>query len=488
MTPAPADPARSTRSAVDAQADLTSTVSRSVRPSDEVVGPPLGPLPWRVAHWGVDAIYGALTLALTPYALTRVLVDHKTRARWRAYAQDLPERFSGRRKRKGTAPCVWVHGVSVGEVKAVARLVEAMEDEVAGLETVITVSTDTARRVAQARYEGRRIDFYPPDFSWIVDNALDAIRPDLVVLAESEFWPNFLLACRERAIPVVLVNGKISERSSGRFGGVGGPARLILGALEEICVQIELYAERFRGVGLDPARIHVTGNMKFDNIPMPIEDPRQRAFDAVVGHDGSMPLVVAGSTHPGEERALARIRQRLAAAGQPFRLLVAPRHPARGDVVEAELKREGLSVVRRSRVAQGQPANGADVVLLDTVGELEMAYALADIVFVGGTLVPHGGQNMMEPASLGRPVVVGPSLFNFRGEVDLLRHADGLEIVDDEAGVEATLSRWFRDPQAAAAVGRRAFEAIRASKGATDKTMEVLRPLLGRIATARSQG
>ena len=241
-------------------------------------------------------------------------------------------------------------------------------------------------------------------------------------------------------------------------------------------------------MGLAPSRIHVTGNMKFDNIPMPIEDPRQRAFDALVGHDGRMPLVVAGSTHPGEERALARIRRRLAEAGQPFRLLVAPRHPARGDVVEAELRREGLSVVRRSRVAPGGTVERADAVLLDTVGELEMAYALADVVFVGGTLVPHGGQNMMEPASLGRPVVVGPSLFNFRGEVDLLRHAEGLEIVGDEAGVESTLSRWFLDPEAAARVGRRAFGAIRASKGATDKTMEVLRPLLRRIAAAHPQG
>ncbi|MFV1959359.1 MAG: 3-deoxy-D-manno-octulosonic acid transferase [Planctomycetota bacterium] len=432
----------------------------------------------RLRHWGMDAFYGALAVSLAPYAATRVLLDHKTRARWRAYARDLPERFERRAPRHSGARCVWIHGVSVGEVKAAAHLIRAMEERVEGLEVVVTVSTDTARRVAETRYPGHRIGFYPPDLSWIVRDALDAVRPDLVVLVESEFWPNFLLSARERDIPVALVNGHMSERSCRRFVRAGAHARQVLEALSVVCVQLETYARRFRTVGVEASRIHVTGNMKLDNIPLPVETPAREDLRALLRSEGKVPLLVAGSTHPGEERALARMRRRLGEAGRPFRLLVAPRHPARADVVAAEIEREGFAVRRRSRLRPGDTVGVDDVFLLDTVGELETAYGEADLVFVGGTLVPHGGQNMMEPASLGRPVVVGPSLHNFRGEVDLLGRVQGLRIVEDEAAVEAVIRAWLDRPGEARAQGERAREAIEGGKGATDATMKVLGPML----------
>ncbi len=443
-------------------------------------GAALARVPARVRHWILDAVYGGLVVLLAPYALGRYLRQEKTRARWRAYAKDLPERFRRRRRRASDAPCIWVHGVSVGEVKAAARLVEALEREVPGLETVLTVSTDTARRVAHERYGDRRVDFYPPDLSWIVQNALDRLRPDLVLLVESELWPNFLSAAYARRIPVVLVNGRMSERSCRRFCRVRPLARELLGGLAAVCVQIDAYAERFAAVGVDPARIHVTGNMKLDNVPFRAESALPTRIGALDLADGR-PLVVAGSTHPGEERALARIARRLAERGRPFRLLLAPRHPARADAVEADVRREGLDVVRRSRLEAGASVPPAAVVLLDTVGELEGAYALAHAAFVGGTLVRHGGQNVMEPASLGKPTVIGPSYVNFRGEVEMLEQAGGLVVAPDEAGVSATLEGWLESPAAAAEVGRRAKEAVRASKGATTRTVEVLRPWLAAI-------
>lgn len=447
------------------------------------LGPPArsSRLPARVVHWGLDAVYIGAMAALPLYALARVLTDSKTRSRWGAYLRDMPQRFGARAARRDGRPCVWVHGVSVGEVKAAARLVEEIERVVPDVEVIVSVTTDTGKRVACKRYPNHRVEFYPPDLSWIVHDALDALRPDLMILVESEFWPNFLFAAQERRVPVVLVNGRMSERSAGRFGLVGGLARALLGSLERICVQMPLYAERFLKLGVEPERLHITGNMKLDNIPIKPDDGRARMFGRLFGPGQGLPIVVAGSTHPGEERAVVGIHRRLCAAGQPFRLVVVPRHPARADTVEAEIRRQGGRAVRRSRIGEEAGPAPQDVILLDTIGELELAYALADVAFVGGTLVPHGGQNMMEPASLGRPVVVGPHVDNFRGEVEMLLHADALVLAPDTRGVEETIGRFLRDPQAGRAYGQRAREAIERSKGATDRTLEILRPLLQRL-------
>lgn len=442
-------------------------------------------IPPRLLMWGANALYGALTVALLPYAAGRLLTQPKTRARWRAYLRDLGARFGRRARRPRGRPCVWLHGVSVGEVKAAAHLVRRIEAAWPGLEVVLTVTTDTARRVARDLYPRHRIEFYPPDLSWVVKDALAALDPALIVLVESEFWPNFLLSARQRGVPVALVNGRLSAGSARRFGLVRPLAQPMLATLDRICVQMPEYARRFEGLGLDPQHVHVTGNMKLDNIPVRREGARPQELAALLrlhGGPAPRPVVVGGSTHPGEEAALGRIARRLAASGTPITLVVAPRHPGRADAVERDLAAEGLRCVRRSRLPDAGAPGPDDVRLLDTVGELEHAYAVADAVFVGGTLVRHGGQNMMEPASLGRPVVVGPHVVNFRGEVEMLRAADGLVLVPDEAGVEATLRRWLQAPEEARALGERARRVLEDNKGATDRTLAVLAPLLERAA------
>lgn len=439
-------------------------------------------LPLRVKHWAVDALYSSLVTVLPLYAAGRLVRDSKARSRWNAYLRDVVNRFRGRHPRASSGQCVWVHGVSVGEVKAAARLVDEIEHIMPGVEVVISVTTDTGYRVAEKRYPGHRIEFYPPDFSWIVNDSLDAIQPDLVILVESEFWPNFLFAARARGIPVALVNGRMSERSAHRFAKLSRFSRALLGCLELVCVQMPQYAERFLALGVPAERVHVTGNMKFDNIPIKHKPQRNDVFAGLVGHEEGLPVVVGGSTHPGEERALAAMHRRIVAAGMPHRLVVAPRHPARADKVEAEMRREGADVVRRSTMQDGDRPGPGQVVLWDTVGELERVYAQSDVVFVGGSLVKHGGQNMMEPASLGRPVVVGPSIHNFRGEVEMLLAADAIRVVADEAAVEQTLRAWLQSPADAVALGERARDAIERSKGATERTLGVLRPLLRRVA------
>ncbi len=439
-------------------------------------------LPARVVRWSFDALYAGLVSAMPLYAAARALRDPKARSRWAAYARDIPRRFGQRRVRRSANPCVWVHGVSVGEVKAAARLVEEIEHTVPGVQVVISVTTDTGYRVARRRYPGHRVEFYPPDLSWIVDDALDAIRPDLMILVESEFWPNFLFAAREREIPVALVNGKMSERSARRFGKLPGITRRLLDCIEIFCVQLPLHEQRFLALGVPADRMHVSGNMKFDNIPIKQDEVRDDEFARLLGADDGLPVLVAGSTHPSEERTMARIHRRLSDDGLKLRLVVAPRHPARADTVEAEMRREGGDVVRRSRMGPADRPGPGQIVLLDTVGELERVYARADAVFVGGSLVRHGGQNMMEPASLGKPVVVGRHIHNFRGEVEMLVHVDGIVVARDADGVEATLRAWLADPESAEALGMRARAVIERSKGATSRTLEHLRPLLERVA------
>ena len=205
-------------------------------------------------------------------------------------------------------------------MKAAARLVESVEAMVPGVEVVITVTTDTGHRVARERYPGRRVEFYPPDLSWIVRDALDRLRPDLVVLVESELWPNFLAAVAERGIPVALVNGRISARSASRFRAAGPLARPLMEALSSVCVQLPVYAERFRALGIPDDRIAVTGNLKLDNVPLLADRGRAEGFARLLGVEGraagGRPLLVAGSTHKTEERAVGRLLWRLRDEGR----------------------------------------------------------------------------------------------------------------------------------------------------------------------------
>lgn len=446
--------------------------------------PPRGRVPARLKRWSMDALYASLTVLLAPYAVARVVTDRKTRSRWRAYARDLATRFQRRARRAGHAPCVWVHGVSVGEVKAAAALVRALEQAWPGAEVVISVTTDTGRRVAQDLYPRHRVEFYPPDFSWVVGDAFEALRPSLVLLVESEFWPNFLLAAEERGVPVALVNGRLSAGSARRFARAGSLARPLLRSLALVCTQVPEYAQRFEVLGLDAGRVQVCGNMKLDNIPLQHSGPWGERLRKLLAPPPGRPVLVAGSTHPGEERALAGMVRRLRAAGRPLTLVVTPRHPGRAASVLHDLEAEGLTGVLRSRVEEQGPPPPDAVRVLDTVGELEEAYALADMVFVGGTLVRHGGQNMMEPASQGRAVVVGPSVQNFRSEVEMLAGAGGLTVARDAAGVEAVLAGWLADPASAQAQGARARAVLQANKGATERTLAVLHPLLERCLGA----
>jgi 3-deoxy-D-manno-octulosonic-acid transferase len=423
-----------------------------------------------------DFVYLLVLTATSPYLLWMMAFSRKHRA-------GIRQRLGFVAPFGGDRPRIWIHGVSVGEVLAAQSLIEVMEREVPDHEVVISTTTRTGQEVAAKRYPGRRVFYYPLDFSWSTRRVLRRVRPVAVILMELEIWPNFLLSTSVTEVPVLLVNGRISSRSYRRYGIL---QRVIPEPMDRIvlyCVQTRKYAERFRRLGVRPDRIHVTGTMKFDNIRTEDVDAAASEVRRELGIAAGERVLMGGSTHPTEEEALLRIFRRLVAVHPDFRLVLVPRHPERLDEVESLVRRHGFEVVRKTRIGAGRP-----VVLVDTMGELARIYAAADLVFVGGSLIPHGGQNMMEPAGLGRAVLFGPHVENFRETVDVLLEARGVRMAADPSDLEAAVLELAADPAAAREMGARARRVIIEEKGASERIMAHVRPFIEGTSARESGG
>ena len=414
-----------------------------------------------------DIVYLFLLTLISPFLLYRFVTSEKHRAGLRQRLGNLPE-WPDR------GPRIWIHGVSVGEVLAAKSLVTVLERELPAHEIVISTTTKTGQEVARQHYAGHRVFYYPLDFSWSTRRVLERVRPRAVILMELEIWPNFLLSTSATEVPVLLVNGRISEQSFLRYGIL---QRVIPEPMDRIvlyCVQTRTYEERFLRLGVPADHVKVTGTMKFDNIATNGGEELRREVLSELGVREGERVLMAGSTHPGEEEALFDVFRALQARAPEFRFVVVPRHPERIPEVEAMLKRKGARVIRKTRLA-GEDPSGA-VLLVDTMGELARIYAAADIVFVGGSLVPHGGQNMMEPAGLGRPVVFGPHIQNFRESVDILLDGRAAVMVNGPGEIEEAVIRLAEDPVAAARMGARARQVVIDNQGASERIMELIRP------------
>lgn len=426
------------------------------------------------------AYQGVFLLAATiwfPVLLWRWVFDRNYRATFRARTGRFPPLL-------GNRPRVWVHGVSVGEVKNLARLIEGVEARHPEVDIVVSATTPTGFSLAQRLYPGRTVVRYPLDFGLFPGRALDRVEPRCVLLMELEIWPNFLQAAARRSIPVAVVNGRISERS---FRGY----RLARGLLpqfdwiERYCVQNNTYRERLMALGVAAERIAVTGNMKYDGVARRGAEADSLRLRRWLAPDDQL-VFVCGSTHPREEEWIQeRLASVAARLGVPVRLVVAPRHPERAVAVAEGLTARGAAVLRWSEVDEPLPQlDPRHVLLVDTIGQLEAFYGACDVAFVGGSLVPHGGQNMLEPAALGRAVVFGPYTSNFRTDVELLLEAGAVVQVPDAAGLGRALESLFRDPALRAELGARAVALIRGNQGATARTLDLIAPILDRSVAA----
>ncbi|MBI2815479.1 MAG: 3-deoxy-D-manno-octulosonic acid transferase [Acidobacteria bacterium] len=336
-------------------------------------------------------------------------------ATWRAHRGRLPGLRRERLGRlewqgfSGDAPTVWVHAVSLGEVKAAAALIEQLHNELANLSVVVTSSTRTGWEAARQILPPNTPVLFPPwDFAFVCRRFLGLIRPDVVVILETELWPNLFRECKRAGAALVLANGRISDRTFPRYRATRAFWRRVFAWPDVIFVQSSGQAERFRQIGAPPAKVREAGNLKYSirHTPSPlIEALRQRL---------SGPLIVAGSTMPGEEQYLIAAYQQLATEIPMLSLVLAPRHPERVPEVVAQLEQNRLPFWLRSRCTSNEFLISPGILVLDTIGELGAIYEVATVAFVGGTLVPTGGHNILEPASFARPIVIGPSMTNFQ--------------------------------------------------------------------------
>ena len=400
--------------------------------------------------------------------LWRGLRDH-------SYWHNFRERFGFGTPR--TPQGVWLHAVSVGEVQACAPLVSALYRRHPQLALTVTTFTPTGAARARALV-GNLADvrYVPFDLPGAVRRFLRRVDPRLAVIFETELWPNLYRECGRRRVPLVLASARISERSLGRYRRLGALFSDALSQASVIAAQGEADAARFRALGADPDSTHVTGNLKFDfELPAGLaERGRQLRAECAPGRA----LWVAGSTHEGEEAAALEAQRRVREADHGALLVIAPRHPARFASVAQQLAAAGVRFVRRSEAGVADFAEAPEVLLLDSLGELLEFYAAADLAFVGGSLVPVGGHNLLEPAALGIPVLTGPHNFNGAEVARLLIARGAAEVVHNAGELGARVSALLADPAERARIGAEGRACVEGSRGALEKLLALIEPLL----------
>jgi 3-deoxy-D-manno-octulosonic-acid transferase len=407
-----------------------------------------------------------LTLSV-PFYLWKERGTGRYRRTFRERMGNLPDEI-----RPGPGPSVWVHAVSVGEVLAARPLVAALKQRLPGHRVVVSTTTLTGNAVARRGLGVDGLFFAPLDFPSAVRRVLDRVAPRLVVLVETELWPNLIHEARRRGARVALVNGRISPRSYPRYRLLRPLFRPVLAEVDAFLMQGESHAERVRAMGAPPDRVRVTGNLKFDALEAP--HASESLARVLSGADG-VPLWVAGSTMAGEEEAvLAAFRS--ARAQAPLRLVLAPRHPERFEEASAKALAAGFACVRRS--ALDGPWRGGDVLILDTMGELAQAYGYATLVFVGGSLVPSGGHNVLEAAVAEKAILVGPHMENFQEIADQFRAEAAFVQVGSEAELASAARELLGDDARRAELGRRARALVDRNRGALEATLDALAALV----------
>jgi 3-deoxy-D-manno-octulosonic-acid transferase len=438
---------------------------------------------------GYDIAYGIGLALSSPFWLAKGSARRKV---LKAISQRMGRVNSGSTHR---APTVMIHAVSLGEINATPALVRGLAAARPDLRFVISTTTDTGYFRAHELFgSDARVNLirYPLDFTSAVRRVLDAFRPSVVVLMELEVWPNFVLQCERRGIPVVLVNGRLTAGSFRNYR-LGGPlVRRMFRRLRSVCAQEQTYAERFIALGAPPDRVQVTGTMKFDTAQVAAAIPGAEELAAAVGlHTGNDRVWVCGSTGPGEETILLGVYRELLKSNPRLRLVLVPRKPERFDEVAQTIASAGFDVIRRSQSnianCKLQIANckvAAAVILGDTMGELRKFYSLADVVFVGRTLVDLGprqhGSDMIEPAGLAKPTVVGPFTGNFAEVMNRFRAADAIREIRTAAELANAIGVLLSDQAAANAMGARAQNVVRTSQGATARHLALILDELNR--------
>jgi 3-deoxy-D-manno-octulosonic-acid transferase len=404
----------------------------------------------------------ALILAL-PYYLIR----------FRKYLPTISDRF-GFLKIPQLSGSIWIHAVSVGEVKAVERLIEQLRQQFPGKPLVVSTSTPAGQQLARERRDIIDHTFYfPIDLPFCAARTLRRVDPEMVIIAETEIWPNFLRACRDRQTRVVMINGRISDRSFGRYLLVRRWLSRVFADYAVIGMQSEMDRKRIQAIGADPNKVTVFGNLKYD-VP-----GSSRPLDSMLAAvlQNCRQVWIAASTLPGEEEPVLNAFAGLRESYPELKLVIAPRHADRFNDVEEIVKRQGFSCVRRTQL---QPESFAEVLLLDTIGELAATFQYASVVFMGGSLVAKGGHNVLEPARHERPIIFGPHMENFRDMARLFLDGNAAIQIQSAAELSPAVGKILSNAQFGSELGRNARRIVEQNTGATDRVLRLLRPVEAR--------
>lgn len=415
-------------------------------------------------------IYALLMTAARRWALWRLRRRGRNEP---GYLERIPERFGEVASLAEQRP-LWIHAVSAGETIAVVPLVERLLERYPQIPLLVTSTTPAGSGEVKRRLGGRVLHCYAPwDFPDAVAAFFAAIRPRGLILVETELWPNMLRAASEAGLPVALVNGRLSERSARGYGRIGALTRGMLDCFDLIGCQSEAHRRRFLALGAPESRVQALGSVKYD---VWLQDDQRRAAAALRDRYGwrDAAVVIAASTHPGEEQQVLEAWLRIRKAFPAARLLLVPRHPVRADEVVERVERSGLECARQSRLEGLAP----EVVIGDVMGSLLLLYGAADIAFVGGSLVPRGGHNPIEPALWGVPVVTGSHTFNFDDVMADFREAGCVREVANAGVLAEVVVQWLSAPADARVIGSRARLLVARQRGALERTLDALEPLL----------
>ena len=379
---------------------------------------------------------------------------------------------------------VLLHCVSVGEANAALPLAKKLKERVPQIALVVSTTTQTGQQVARETYAGvaDQVVYFPFDFTWSVKRFLRRVQPDVILLTETELWFNFIRLSHQAGVHVAIINGRLSERSFRRYTRIKGLMKRLLGCVDIALMQGNADAQRLMALGAGEAKVKATGNLKFDVDQPGSEGDLTVEFRQRFGIDEQSQLILAASTHSPEEQMLLDAFKKVrgtTSSDRPPRMILVPRHPERFDEVADLIKSCGYTLARRSE-PESTDDKTADVMLLDSMGEMRAAYPLAEIVFVGGSLIPHGGQSVFEPAAAGRAIVTGPHTANFDAAVqEFLSREALIQLRDAEVERLATaLSDLLSDADRRHALGRNALAVMGANRGAVDRTIEYLTPLI----------
>lgn len=416
-------------------------------------------------------VYLVLLAVTSPWLIYRAWRTGKYRDGWsQKLLGDAPPRI-------GDRPCVWFHAVSVGEVMLLRPIVADLARRRPGWEVVISTTTTAGLSVARRTYPDLVTFFAPLDFSWATRRAVARVRPTVLALVELELWPNLVWYAKRAGAGVAIVNGRLSSRSHRGYRKLRGPLGGTLRRLDAVAAQTEEYADRFVDLGIARQRVRVTGSVKYDGLESDRNNPKTLALRRAFGLTGADLVFVAGSTMEGEEEAVIEAYRSARVSHPGLRLILVPRHPERFERVATLLKESGVPFVRRStspRLAKAVGGNSS-AILVDTLGELSAVWGLADVAYVGGSLLPgRGGQNMMEPSAFGASVLFGPHTENFRETVGHLLAKGGARRVADAKGLAEALVEDLNDPESAATRGATGRAFVLAQNGAADRTVAEL--------------